>query len=631
MFFPEHLLSKSGPLARVWLAANLEKKLSKNQVLQDKINDDIAVIVRPEVAGGPMALRLSGQLLLGVVRIYSRKARYLLDDCTEALMKIKMAFRPGNIDLPGNQSHIANPASLTLPDVITDIDLLAPMPDPALFLSQSLQHVPTLGFEDTTVPDWDSSQFFSGSVEQPRGEPMVLDDADVLSLDWNDEPHPEFDEGTSIERGRNAPLERRLSEDLASSPKPLEEDDLGLDWDGGDTSAIPAPGHTELGNLDVSMEETTDIGLPVDDAILPELPADEEAVPGLERERDTISPLSSIRSSVERDLEQTYQQEHNLTAVELEDEEQEEAVRQTQRAKRRRLLHADEETQIPNSQIRQQQNDRSKILKPSAFLPRDPMLLALMQMQKTGGFVSNILGDGRSRGWAPELRGILSLEVVSRPGQKRKRDSGVADLGSEEEDAGAGKEKTPQLEFEQTETELDGVAAPFGGDTSLAHEEEAIHLPSDEGIPAMDEDHLEQEEAFSPVDHFDDTTAPLLHPADSGPISVGTKHAVHILRERFGPEAESNESERQKASVLFQDMLPEASTSRAEATKMFFEILVLATKDAIKVEQPVDELGGPLRIRGKRGLWGSWAETSASGELASQSAPEASAAVPAQA
>ena len=38
-----------------------------------------------------MALRLSGQLLLGVVRIYSRKAKYLLDDCNEALLKIKMA------------------------------------------------------------------------------------------------------------------------------------------------------------------------------------------------------------------------------------------------------------------------------------------------------------------------------------------------------------------------------------------------------------------------------------------------------------------------------------------------------------------------------------------------------------
>ena len=42
-----------------------------------------------------MALRTSGHLLLGVVRIYSRKAKYLLADCNEAFVKIKMAFRPG--------------------------------------------------------------------------------------------------------------------------------------------------------------------------------------------------------------------------------------------------------------------------------------------------------------------------------------------------------------------------------------------------------------------------------------------------------------------------------------------------------------------------------------------------------
>jgi cohesin complex subunit SCC1 len=36
-----------------------------------------------------MALRLTGQLLLGVVRIYSRKTRYLLEDVGEALIRIK--------------------------------------------------------------------------------------------------------------------------------------------------------------------------------------------------------------------------------------------------------------------------------------------------------------------------------------------------------------------------------------------------------------------------------------------------------------------------------------------------------------------------------------------------------------
>ena len=50
-----------------------------------------------------MALRLSGQLLLGVCKIYSRKARYLLDDCNDALVKIKLAFRPGAVEMAENQ------------------------------------------------------------------------------------------------------------------------------------------------------------------------------------------------------------------------------------------------------------------------------------------------------------------------------------------------------------------------------------------------------------------------------------------------------------------------------------------------------------------------------------------------
>ncbi len=88
MFYSETLLSKTGPLARVWLSANVERKLSKSHILQANVENSVNTIIDPATA--PIALRLSGQLLLGVVRIYSRKARYLLDDCNEALLKIKM-------------------------------------------------------------------------------------------------------------------------------------------------------------------------------------------------------------------------------------------------------------------------------------------------------------------------------------------------------------------------------------------------------------------------------------------------------------------------------------------------------------------------------------------------------------
>jgi len=88
MFYSDVLLAKSGPLARVWLASNLDRKLTKRDCLQANLEDSIDVIVDETAA--PMALRLSGQLLLGVVKIYKRKTGYLLEDCNEALLKIKL-------------------------------------------------------------------------------------------------------------------------------------------------------------------------------------------------------------------------------------------------------------------------------------------------------------------------------------------------------------------------------------------------------------------------------------------------------------------------------------------------------------------------------------------------------------
>ena len=109
MFYSETLLSKTGPLARVWLSANLERKLSKTHILQSDIESSVSAIV--DQGQAPMALRLSGQLLLGVVRIYSRKARYLLDDCNEALLKIKMV-RLHNFPLTSSLLTLNRPFAL---------------------------------------------------------------------------------------------------------------------------------------------------------------------------------------------------------------------------------------------------------------------------------------------------------------------------------------------------------------------------------------------------------------------------------------------------------------------------------------------------------------------------------------
>ena len=48
----------------------------------------------------PLALRLRGHLLLGIVRIYQKKVKFLWTDCTDALSKIKLAFKSTQVDLP---------------------------------------------------------------------------------------------------------------------------------------------------------------------------------------------------------------------------------------------------------------------------------------------------------------------------------------------------------------------------------------------------------------------------------------------------------------------------------------------------------------------------------------------------
>jgi cohesin complex subunit SCC1 len=66
-----------------------------------------------------MALRLSGQLLLGVSKIYDRKARYLLEDCSDTVGRIKSAFKPGvHVDLPAEHAKAPKEA-ITLPAAAT--------------------------------------------------------------------------------------------------------------------------------------------------------------------------------------------------------------------------------------------------------------------------------------------------------------------------------------------------------------------------------------------------------------------------------------------------------------------------------------------------------------------------------
>ncbi|KAJ2711746.1 sister chromatid cohesion protein 1 [Coemansia spiralis] len=298
MFYAEAILSKKGPLAKVWLAAHLERKLTKTQLLQASIPSSVGAIISQE-QGPPLALRLSGQLLLGVARIYARKARYLLEDCSDALVRIKMAFRPGAADITSDAVVAAHNA-ITLPEALTEFDILLPSPvhlhaggapsvDGAAGLDAGAASN-TSRLQDITLAEqhFDISAVARGvefGGDAALGEEDLLGRDDDFRLDLDDDfilspPHgahmdldgsalePEI--GRDAARGLDESMVGIRAEDMslaakaggaaenAASAMDITHEELGLHGDGGvlrfgDASGIGFPG----GLADIPMAPST--------------------------------------------------------------------------------------------------------------------------------------------------------------------------------------------------------------------------------------------------------------------------------------------------------------------------------------------------------------------------------------
>ncbi|KAJ1256153.1 hypothetical protein BS78_K076300 [Paspalum vaginatum] len=119
MFYSHTILARKSPLGTVWIAAHLERKIKKPQIDGIDIPSYAESIMFPEV---PIALRLSGHLLLGLVRIYSRKVNYLFQDCNRMVTTIRTSVASVQVDLPVEADH-APFESITLPVTLNLDDL----------------------------------------------------------------------------------------------------------------------------------------------------------------------------------------------------------------------------------------------------------------------------------------------------------------------------------------------------------------------------------------------------------------------------------------------------------------------------------------------------------------------------
>jgi len=216
------ILQKKGPFAKVWLAAHWDKKLTKADIRLVDISETVVNIVKPAV---PMALRTSGELMLGVVKIYTHKVRFLLKEAQDATMRLKtleIVHISGRIDMPagrGAAAALLEPERTEFDDALPQYQHTYLMPDQS-FTEAGPPQLPNLGDLDDwfqVVPDqtFEESQqdAFFPTLSQPlRGlrEPTPSDVSSVVS---------------STEKLRRATPNRLMEMDMAVQV-PVDELDI---------------------------------------------------------------------------------------------------------------------------------------------------------------------------------------------------------------------------------------------------------------------------------------------------------------------------------------------------------------------------------------------------------------------
>ncbi|CAF0881978.1 unnamed protein product [Didymodactylos carnosus] len=402
MFYTHAILTKRGPLARLWLAAHWDKKLTKAQIFETDIRASCESILEPCLK---LALRTKGHLLLGVVRIYSRKTKYLLADCNEAFIKIKMAFRPGIVStngaggggqdgnlaltqdgLQGDQREVSI-AAITLPENFHEFDGLIDLDidyidDPSRFqLHQARAEEITLKEDFITVPmpldddfgDYmDDSDIFRKNLQSTLhynnsvGYDAIRKDHSLMNGD-QDEPffddiHPPASVISAIGiGGDNSNLSAQDQYDHVMSPfaqdeiSPLDDHQPPPDNQDGRIDLVPSDNnHMDVGNdypaLPLSKPVAYDrktLTTGVDDTTLLSNASDEFVLP----------PIA------------TRAQDVTLT-------------RTTRHAKRKRKLLIDDIKEIDSQSMKTQLSDTSDIV---GVLELAPPTRRLMHWKETGG------------------------------------------------------------------------------------------------------------------------------------------------------------------------------------------------------------------------------------------------------
>ncbi|KAG5735638.1 Cohesin subunit rad21 [Termitomyces sp. T112] len=657
MFYSETILSRRGPLGKVWLAAHMERKLSKTQTLQTDIEQSVDAIMGQEIE--VMALRLSGQLLLGVVRIYSRKAKYLLDDCNEALLKIKMAFRPGIVDMTEDQLAV-NKNAITLQPGGLDLDLL--LPDVNWEVDFEDRPIQPQGHHQADIHDITLrtvNDFQDFDLEDPFGigpsDGIGSQDFDVdLGLDWDAAPEKDGNKADemsingSVGVGRDAGSRRDSinSHLLGRNGMDIDMDILSNRSKSREPSEHPFDADVNMDFPDLAGMDLGDFGIGFDDLPL----AENERTPGQTR-------ASSRASSPLSEPPPTPPPDEPLAA-----EMPQEVIKSKRKMKEKKQI-IDSVTELgdgPGAKVGRGRTglgapvtkDVSDILTEPQFLPRSSVVMRLLTIRDDplAHFLpTKVTSNGTffcaaPPGLAPELAEMFMRPINSasfkRRGASPHKSPNKRQRLNEDEEVEQGRRAASlapshglgsdivgrasmgpdgvidfpdqtggpddfQLEIPEFDMGMEGDIELTRAKSVAPSELSRLSTPGPDGIPVEDGDET-YADAACPIAMFDarpsqtqtqatEREAPSAEHEGKG-YSKNTVKAVSMIRKELQPIAGQEDEDR---SLSFNKLSEKAS--RRAAASFFFELLVLGTRDCLKLTQ-----SGPfenIEIRAKDKLW----------------------------
>jgi len=555
MFYSKYIFITKGKLAPVWLAANWEKKLTKAQVAETSVRDSVDQIIKPEK---PLALRVSGQLLHGVVKIWQRKARYLLEDCSYAMGKLRQqksredGFSRKGTELPTGRSQAARFKDITLAEQnLTDLFEALPsdmsVEEIAAQFAYSSQDDDLISTYDNQARardillDEDNSMNLDSTVEVedflPCDEEIDLNSIDTASQNENGYQMLESrlkDDDISLQDEESLGDARQQSLQLSDNLADLGADESDDDTGAGDFGGMDS---MSLGDGNQSIE---------DDSANQDIPS----ISALEMDENSLEPVADSQI---------------IKTISPIDTVKPEKPKSRKRTRRKKPL-TDRVTELRSEIISRQLRDVSDVIyetRPSAWLGSSPRFLH----DRSKETIHALFIKPYTKGYCATLCKLYAntAKIV-----KRRRLNEAVNSAESVED--------PEEPASNDISWSDDIINPMDDSSMLPLNDFDDNGASDsdmEGIPEVD---------------FDD---PIAIQMPSNHIPAGQEDEREKAYQEFQPQADGWSSRthkmfkylknQQESSFSYKNMV--ANKARKTAVGFAYELLVLKTHDLIDLKQ----------------------------------------------